>query len=148
MKSLYEIVARRCGRLFFNEKKINDWLPWLKMHVDGLVLSLLNKLIVLFILIIVFLIFIIFIISHHAIIGSKYPTNKMILDPAKSVAMDITANGLQCHSHPSGTLFSTCISTQKVKTGKWYFEVKLHSNGLFQFGYVNDKYVGNYDISF
>jgi len=72
----------------------------------------------------------------------KRPTDKMIMDIDKSVNVDIASNGLLCKSQ-FNTLFSSCIANRSVSKGNWYWEVELRSSGLYQIGYVNEKFVAN-----
>jgi len=68
--------------------------------------------------------------------------DKMIMDIDKSVNVDISSNGLLCKSQ-FNTLFSSCIANRCVTTGNWYWEVELRSSGLYQIGYVNEKFRAN-----
>eukprot|EP01124_Arcella_intermedia_P032717 TRINITY_DN7678_c0_g1_i4.p1 TRINITY_DN7678_c0_g1~~TRINITY_DN7678_c0_g1_i4.p1 ORF type:complete len:517 (-),score=132.50 TRINITY_DN7678_c0_g1_i4:6-1556(-) len=66
------------------------------------------------------------------------PPGKIYLVPEKSFLVDIAPNGLLCKAHLSG--FASGVFNICIKTGKWYFEVKLITSKLFQIGYATDKF--------
>jgi len=61
------------------------------------------------------------------------------MDPIRSAMIHISLDGTICRHEFSGA-FGTAISSHYVTRGKWYYEIEPLTNGLFQVGWVNDKF--------
>jgi len=61
------------------------------------------------------------------------------MDPIRSAMIHISLDGTICRHEFSGA-FGTAISSHFVTKGKWYYEIEPLTNGLFQVGWVNDKF--------
>jgi len=61
------------------------------------------------------------------------------MDPVRSAMIHISLDGTICRHEFSGA-FGTAISSHCVTQGKWYYEIEPLTNGLFQVGWVNDKF--------
>jgi len=56
----------------------------------------------------------------------------------KTSRVTVSADGLTVNN--TGSTFDTVKSDVKVKSGKWYYEVKLITNGLFQIGWCTSDF--------
>eukprot|EP01127_Copromyxa_protea_P017095 TRINITY_DN5178_c0_g1_i1.p1 TRINITY_DN5178_c0_g1~~TRINITY_DN5178_c0_g1_i1.p1 ORF type:complete len:806 (+),score=116.23 TRINITY_DN5178_c0_g1_i1:370-2787(+) len=62
--------------------------------------------------------------------------DRVCMDPKKSDGFEMTVDGLTLR-HGTKFSFSSAVCTHSVKTGKWYYEVTIHSSHLFQIGWAN-----------
>eukprot|EP01125_Pyxidicula_operculata_P003500 TRINITY_DN1445_c0_g1_i2.p1 TRINITY_DN1445_c0_g1~~TRINITY_DN1445_c0_g1_i2.p1 ORF type:complete len:894 (+),score=180.87 TRINITY_DN1445_c0_g1_i2:189-2870(+) len=61
------------------------------------------------------------------------------LDPLRSVGVHISHDGLTCR-HAFTSVFGTAIANKKVSSGKWYYEMHVLTDGLFQIGWSTYKF--------
>eukprot|EP01125_Pyxidicula_operculata_P013159 TRINITY_DN4355_c0_g1_i4.p1 TRINITY_DN4355_c0_g1~~TRINITY_DN4355_c0_g1_i4.p1 ORF type:complete len:886 (+),score=54.55 TRINITY_DN4355_c0_g1_i4:477-3134(+) len=61
------------------------------------------------------------------------------MDPVRSAMVHISSDGTVCRHEFSGA-FGTAIASRPVTSGKWYYELEPLTQGLFQTGWVNDKF--------
>jgi len=95
----------------FSTRQVVDWLPWLKMIVNG----------------------------------DERPKAVFLMDPEKSIEVDISQDGVQCKTHRIISGLSTCVANNCVKTGKWYYEVTMITAGLLQIGWVTEDHESDPD---